>query len=141
MKTLLALLTATISASAISAQATILTKVYPKNQKWEVFRTQYKVNPSMGRAWIKVELADMTPFDDIAYEDQNVKVPGMSFNQATGDIVVNGTVCATSKSTRSSIKIYPTGNCKVSSYEERISVDDGFNMITKKKLNVILNTY
>lgn len=141
MKTLIAALILSISASAMASQTTILTKVYPKKQRWEVYRTQFKVNPELGRAWFKVELADMTPNRDLNYQDVRVKVPGMSFNKATGDIVINGTVCATTKTTRRYLKIYPTGKCKVSGIERQISVDDGFNIIIKKKLDVILTTY
>lgn len=141
MQKLIATLILTISASAMAGQTTILMKTYPKNQSWELFRTQYKVNPTMGRAWIKVELADMTPFDELSYEDSRVKVSGMSFNKVTGDIVLNGTVCATTKSSSNSIKIYPTGNCKFSGSERKILVDDGFNIITRKQLNVTITTY
>lgn len=141
MKKLLAILVLTITTTAMANTTVIVSKVFPKNQKWELFRTQYKLNTDLGRAWILVELTDMTPFDDIDYQDLNVKIPGMSYNKVSGDVVVNGVVCATTKKTRRSIKIYPTGNCKIGSNVQKIQVDDGFYVKTKNQLNVTLTTY
>lgn len=141
MKKLLAILVLTITTTAMANTTVILSKVYPKNEKWELYRTQYKLNTDLGRAWIKVELADMTPFDELDFDDSNVKVPGMSYNMVSGDVVLNGVVCATTKKSRRSIKIYPTGNCKIGSNVQKIQVDDGFYVKTKKQLNVTITTY
>ena len=141
MKKLLAILVLTMTTTAMANTTVILSKTYPKNEKWELYRTQYRLNTTMGRAWIKFELADMSPHDDLDYDDTQVKVPGMSFNQVTGDVVYNGVVCATTKSGRRNIKIYPTGKCKIGSNVENIQVDDGFYVKTKKRLNITLSTY
>ncbi|MBD66881.1 MAG: hypothetical protein CME62_16885 [Halobacteriovoraceae bacterium] len=138
MKNIGLLMLLTLSLSVFATESVILTKTYNKNDKWELYRTQYKVNTDLGRAWFKIELADMSPFDDLDYQDARVMPEGMYFDQATGDIMINDTVCATTKSSRRYLKIYPTGNCEVRGEERKVQIDDGYNIITKKQLNIIL---
>lgn len=66
------------------------------------------MNVELGRAWLKLELSDMTPFDELEYEDHRVKVIGMSFDQNSGNTLLGGIICASTRSSRRYLKIYPT---------------------------------
>ncbi|MAZ47416.1 MAG: hypothetical protein CME65_02565 [Halobacteriovoraceae bacterium] len=138
MKRILAAVVCLLSVQAFATSNVILSKVYPKNDKWELDRYQYRVNTQLGRAWFKVELADMSPFEDLDWEDHRVMPQGMVYDSANNEIRINDTVCATTRSTRRSLRIYPTGRCTLSDRESIVRIDDGFNIITKKKLEVIL---
>ena len=80
----------------------------------------------------------MSPFDDLHYEDHRVMPEGMRFDTATGEIKINDTICATTRQGRRSLRIYPTGRCVVRGEERLIQVDDGFNIINKKQLQITL---
>lgn len=145
MKTLMALLLITTSAVTLANETTILTETLSKRAKEiSLYRTQYRFNADMGRAWLKLEIQ----FDDSnghadewSYIEKRVRVPGMSYDNNTGSIMYNGVVCATTKQGRVFTNIYPTGNCMTKLYVDTIQVDDGFNMVTKKKVDVVLSNY
>ena len=143
MKKLLAMTLLTLSTLTMAAETVVIhSKIYRKNDEWQLDRTRFRVNPSMGRAWVFAEMSDIPNSNfDTSYDDKSIAVTGMSFNQATGDIIYNGVVCATTKSSGRKIKIYPTGKCRIGSFEEKVQIDNGFNMIRKNRLNITLTTY
>lgn len=138
MRTLLVAAICLFTVQAFANSSVILSKVYSKNEKWELFRYQYRVNTELGRAWFKVELQDMSPFEELDYQDKRVMPEGMVYDASNNEIRINDTICATTRTTRRSIKIYPTGRCLLSDNEKTISIDDGFNIVKKKQLDIIL---
>ena len=145
MKTLIALIVLASSTFSLAGETTILTETLSNRvSQISLYRTQYRINTELGRAWMKVEVQydhRGGHAEEWSYIDKRVKVPGMSYDNRTGNIVFNGVVCATTKSGRRSIKIYPTGSCKANLHVNTIRVDDGFNIVTKKKVDVTLSTY
>ena len=139
MKFLAILILVTASVSSFASESVILTKTYSKRDSWELFRYQYRLNTNLGRAWFKVEIENEGgPHDDLEWEDHRVMPEGMVYDQATGEVRINDTICATTRQGRRSIKIYPTGRCVLTDRNTTIQVDDGFNINTKKQLQIIL---
>ena len=139
MKSILAVILCLSALSAFADEKVILTKTYSKRDSWELFRYQYRLNTNLGRAWFKVEIENEGgTFDDLEWEDHRVMPEGMIFDKTTGEVRINDTICATTRQGRRSIKIYPTGRCVLSDRNTTIQVDDGFNIVTKKQLQVIL---
>lgn len=147
MKTLLS---AVLIAFALNTQALtlqIFSMDYDRDHSFD--EANYKVNPSMGRAWVEISIADDSDWEDTYYEEYRVKVPGMRFDPASGNIVVKvgsqDVVCATSevrnrRVLRGTVRyIYPQSVCYFTTDVQRELVDDGYETSYQKRLNVYLN--
>ena len=140
MKLLLFFVLLGSSLCSFAGETLIHEKQSYKYDEWSLFRTQYRVNPTLGRAWVELELVEQDLTDDGDWETVRVKVPGMYLDSSTGDIVMNNTVCATTDMRSNKIMIYPTGDCEFNQVKDKVQVDDGFNLKTKRRLRVYLNT-
>lgn len=95
----------------------------------------FAINSELGRAWVEVigHYSDPDSLDDVT----RVKVEGLSYNQATKQIIFteNGSevVCANIKITRvfKDEVIKPTGACRFEARTIKVKVDDGFEIKTK----------
>lgn len=143
MKTLLAIALALTSLVA-SADVIKLTE-FKNNRDLELYRTTYRVNKELGRAWIEVTISDYK-HDELHYSDVRVKIPGLSYSAELNGVVYNmngeEVVCGTFYNARWTIDMgmsfKATGRCNISTSNYVKKVDDGFNIKNVKMTEVIL---
>lgn len=135
------LLTVLFSIGA-NATETVVFESVPYSNRYYKIDTNYEVNPSMGRAWLEIEFQRLRDSD--RDKTVRVKVPGMSFDQNTKDIVYNGVVCGTRYYKGGLFggfyKIRETGNCQIKVIKDRTMYDDGFNTRNVRRLRVTIAT-
>lgn len=143
MKVLFALVFALTSLVA-SADVIKLTE-FKNNRDLELYRTTFRVNKELGRAWMEVTISDYK-FDELHYSDVRVKIPGLSYNAEINGVVYNKNgeeiVCGTFYNARWTIdrgmSFKATGRCNVSTNNYSKKVDDGFEIKTVKMTEVLL---
>lgn len=143
MKTLVAL-TALLMSLAASAE-TIKLMEYKYERDVELYRTTFRVNKSLNRAWVEVTLAE-SHFDDLHYTDQRVKVPGLSYSPEINGVVYNNSgeeiVCGTFYNARwvidRGMSFKDTGRCLFETNRFTKKVDDGFYIRNVEMVEVLL---
>lgn len=98
----------------------------------ERVHSHYEINKDLGRAWVLLEVRESFREDDVFYK--RVAVPGMHFDNSTGQVVLNkngqNTVCAQLEQRRilgiPSQRLAHTGECRIETHTKQVSVDDGF---------------
>jgi hypothetical protein len=143
MKTIIAFALALTSLAA-SADVIKLTE-FKTSRDTELYRTTYRVNKELKRAWIEVTIAESS-FDDLHYSDVQVKVPGLSYSPEINGVVYNlngkEVVCGTFYNSRWTIdqgmSFRETGRCNIATGNYVKSLDDGFNIRNVKTTEVIL---
>lgn len=145
MKHLLFTLALTFSAAAIADSTKIFELTNYRYSQKDV-KPSFRVNESLGRAWVNVQLEDRK-FDDVSYDDHRVKVEGLSMNADKTAIVFekDGALidCASVSPKRGLfgrvLIIHPTGNCTFTWKTVKVDVDNGFEIRRVPKLQVFLN--
>jgi len=143
MKTLLAFAIALTSLVA-SADVIKLTE-FKNNRDLELYRTTYRVNKELGRAWIEVTISDYK-FDELHYSDVRVKIPGLSYSADINGVVYNKNgeeiVCGTFYNARWTIDMgmsfKETGRCNITTNNYSKKVDDGYYIKDVKMTEVLL---
>lgn len=143
MKTLLTGLLLLASLGATAGQVEVYTATPGAWGTKTIEYIRYAVNAPLGRAAIKFDVCEFKVDEDDCKRKVAV-VPGLYFNNSTGDIVLeeNGslTVCATTKQRRRTLKIRPTGDCVLKSNKVKVSVDDGFRVRTRTNSVLTITT-
>jgi hypothetical protein len=108
----------------------------------------FKINKELNRAWVEVAIRNRNnhPSSGI-YKIHRQKVPGLSYDEATSSIVLDADgqlfECAKVVTRTSSIfwdhKITNT-NCSLTSKEVTVIIDNGFELIKERRLQVFLVT-
>lgn len=105
-----------------------------------VVETRFVANPELGRAWIEVTVHDPHQRDDSSLTQivhhSRFKVPGLSFDAATSQIVFaqggNLISCADVAPRRTlfgkTTAVRPTGNCAIATESATLAEDDGFHV-------------
>ncbi len=145
MKTLIALLALSISAFA-SADSIMIFETRDNMTHLSDVTSTFQINTELGRAWVNVSISEIVG-DSTYYDDTRVKVEGLSMNEDRTAIVFEkdglSAVCASVTSKRgvfrTNLVIRPTGECKLVAKEEKVQVDDGFNVYTVPMIRVYLN--
>ena len=143
MKTLLAFAIALTSLAA-SADMIKLTE-FKNNRDAELYRTTYRVNKELGRAWIEVTIAESS-HGDLHYSDVRAKVPGLTYSAEINGVVYNKNgeevVCGTFYNSRWTIdrgmSFKDTGRCNISTNKYTKKVDDGYYIKDVKMTEVLL---
>lgn len=131
--------------SLVSAADTIKLMEYRDSRDVDVWATTFRVNKELNRAWVEVTLAESF-FDDLHYDDTNVKVEGLSYDpELNGVIYNNGTeeiVCGTFYNARwvidRGMSFRDTGRCRFETKKFVKEVDDGFYIKKVKMVEVSL---
>lgn len=120
-------------------------KVYSTWNQWAELTATFDTNPSLGRAWVNIEVDESPSDPDWDPTDHRVKVDGLYYNNEIDAVVYaneNGveTICAQTRTRGRGIfrrtNLVSTKSCKFkTSYEVR-SVDDGYH-VRKRKYKVL----
>jgi hypothetical protein len=119
---------AAFASSALSEVG--LSKSIFENQQSSV-KAEFDSNSELGRAWISISLSDAFGNAD-AHPNENyrVKVSGLSFDTARGEVVYenNGQrrVCAIQEHRFGARTLKDTGHCKIQVSKTNKSIDDGY---------------
>lgn len=104
----------------------------------------FAVNPELGRAWVEVSISSNDP-EGGAADVERIKVPGLTFDSATGNINLDFegkiTTCAVQKTVGRSIfrqKVIKSTGCKFEGRWRTVTYDDGFEIKTTKRYDVVL---
>lgn len=121
-------------------------KVFETRYDYSDYTPEFQINKSLGRAWVNVVEAESTG-DSTYYHDNRVLVEGLSYNAADRTIVLERdgqlVVCAELYNRRfildggNSIRL--TKSCSFSQKIVKVQFDNGFEIRTKKMLQVFLN--
>ena len=140
MKALITGLLLTLSIGASAAQIEVYSNVHNQS-KYDVYidNLGFVVNAELGRAAVEFLL-----WDDSYYKTVVQTVDDLYFDQATGNVMYNNTVCATTRSRRRvifgrKIKVYKTGACKFNVIKDKVSVDNGLRIKRKNRISVYMN--
>lgn len=107
--------------------------------------TRFAADRELGRAWIVLTVKELASGDSIAQaESVRVRVDGLSFDPATGNITYEGpnqqkTVCAEQRRFLASRFFKKTRDCKISVAFDTRKVDDGFSLKEERVANVVLD--
>jgi hypothetical protein len=124
--------------SAIAHAESVLVKSLSDGS--EVLRTQYVIEPSLGRAWVQIEYWPSIPSNDTSLIETTV--PRLSYDVASSQIVFQGSggavVCAnvTESENGKKLLIAPTGACEFSASRENRAYDTGMRIEALTSLNV-----
>lgn len=141
MKTVMMLVLALFSLSAMAGEI----KLYDR-PTWEItnvgsVKKTFEFNKELGRAWINLTFVPDYSEDSVD-TDVRVKVAGLSYNDATKEIILDAegaqVVCATVKKNFLGTQVKATGNCKFVEKYYKTQVDDGFEIKTVEKLKILL---
>lgn len=141
MKTLLALIISLTTLSAFAGEITLMDRAtwnfYPSSS----YTQDFEINKELGRAWVSLKFNDGS--EGASYDEQRVKVEGLSFNPTTSQIQldVDGVqiICANVKINFFGTKIRPTGKCTFKQKNYSVKVDNGYEVETIQKLKITLN--
>lgn len=130
--------------TTVAAAETVLVLEAPAGSHSE-YAAALDVNKKLGRAWVVVTETSYT-FGDAHYTDKRVLVPGLSYDQATKEVIYTlGTeriVCSNLYNQRWVIDIggslHDTGRCRFAVEVVKIQKDDGFEIESKKVVQVNL---
>ena len=100
-------------------------------------------NSGLGRAWLTIDLA-YNDLDSYLIQTVRTKIPGLVHDVNTNEVLINGTLCATTKKVlrrrlfrkpKEVIKIEKTGDCKFDTfiYRKLTTIDDGYDVINEKR--------
>ncbi|MBS1962039.1 MAG: hypothetical protein JST04_07480 [Bdellovibrionales bacterium] len=106
---------------------------------------EFEVNKDLGRVWIAIGVSDQ--FREAgagAMSDVRVKLPGLTYDAARGEIAYEGTVCAIAKQNAldkvfHAVRIKPTKACKLTSRSIYRDVDNGYEIEKTQYLQVYLS--
>lgn len=128
------------------------TEILISTQRVDGNKTSYEnekfvVNPALGRAWVEADFViDDWSEEELEYEDVRSKVNGLSFDNATGNILFTKdgveTVCATSylRTRLRTVRIINrTGDCYFTDKISTQTVDDGYYQRKVKSHSLYLN--
>lgn len=143
MKKIIALIAFVISTVA-AAESTLIFET--KNYANYDVTTEFQVNEKLGRAWVNVELAEYWG-DSTTYDDNRVKIEGLSFDVATKTIVLEKDgeqiVCGSMYNRRWVIdggrSIRNSGKCTFSVKKIKKQFDNGFEVYYVPMIQVFLN--
>ena len=103
----------------------------------------FEVNPELDRAWVKLYVSSSDP--EGMGDEYRVKIPGLSFDNATGAINLDFegkiTTCAVQKTVGRFIfrqKVIQMTNCKFEGRWRTVTYDNGFEIKKTKKYGVYL---
>lgn len=111
------------------------------------YKTYFKINKSLGRAWVEVVAIDDSFDDDTMETEYRAKVEGLSFDNEMSAVVytnLNGekSICANFVDNSGRMfrmdKMIKTGDCKVSKTYRTVQVDDGFYIKNIRKIDFTL---
>lgn len=141
MKTLIGLFLTFTTLSAFAGEITVLDRNLWSYTTTTSYAQEFDINPELGRAWITLKFSDGS--DGPVYNDERVKVEGLSFNPTTSQVQldVDGVqiICANVKIRRFSTTIRPTGKCVIKQKQYSVKVDNGYEVETIEKLKITLN--
>lgn len=104
-------------------------------------KASFQINRDLGRAWVEVSNHILIPKQEQHKFTKRFKVEGLSFDNVTNLIVMDGAECAKvekrGRGIFSSDKISNTG-CQLALKEVMKEVDDGFEVRQVKMLQVVL---
>lgn len=140
MKTLITLLFAISSLSAVAGEITFFDR--PTMDHWRVisYTPAFAINKDLGRAWVEVDFLEMN--EGPVTTAEKVKIEGLSFNPTTSQIQldVEGVqiICANVKINFWGTKIRPTGKCPFKQTTYSVQVDDGYEISTIERHKISL---
>jgi hypothetical protein len=107
---------------------------------------QFTINEELERAWVTITVTANDPDGVGASDEVRVKIPGLTYNKATGIISIDFegkvTDCAAMKTVgrsifrRKELKMNPA--CKFEGRWRKISYDDGFEIKKTSKYEIFL---
>ncbi len=144
MKKILTVLALVFSFSAAADSIKIFEKDIDRGE--DLYSIDYQVNKSLNRAWVQVTTVESFS-DDSHYTDERALVPNLSYDAVVNGIVYNlngeQVVCGTFYNRRWTIdfgmSVRETGRCKFENKIVKVQVDNGYEIYTKKVLQVFLN--
>lgn len=130
--------------TTVVAAETILVLEAPAGSHSE-YSASFDVNKKLGRAWAVITETSYT-FGDAHYTDKRVLVPGLSYDQATREVIYTlgneRIVCSNLYNQRWVIDIggslHDTGRCRFEIKTLKMQKDDGFEIQTSKAVQVNL---
>lgn len=141
---LLAFFSLSTACALSDAEVSLDSTVYHSSQPPSV-ETRFAADKDLGRAWILLTVKDRIAAENNGAPPETVKVrvDGLSFDPATGDIVYEAnqhkTVCATQR--RIFVKQFykQTRDCQISVSFDTRKIDDGFNLREERIANIVLD--
>ena len=135
----------TLSLSALATEIRVASETLSYDE--DLVDAKLVINSELGRAWVEYDIVEDDGEDDW-YTEKRARVEGLSFDTASGSVVLlNGAtevVCTTSvvrprrvtgRLTRFTTN---TGACKFEVRTETIAVDDGYEVKMKKVSSLYL---
>lgn len=123
-------------------------KVHTTDDSFESIYAKFNVNPSLGRAWVELEITeDSWEADEEEYvEEVRVKVPGLAYNQNNNSVEYTddyGTTICMNTITRGRgifkrTILVTTGNCTFKEKKVYREYDDGYYVSTKRYFETYL---
>lgn len=143
MKALITGLLLTLSIGASAVQIEVYSNVHNQSKHdVSIDNLGFVVNAELGRAAVEFLLWDDSDSGD--YKTIVQTVDDLYFDQATGNVMYNNTVCATTRVRRRvifgrKVKVSKTGACKFNVIKDKVSIDDGFRIKRKNRISVYMN--
>jgi hypothetical protein len=142
MKALILSLALLTSLPALASTTLILDLV---NSRWSYDGVSYRINEELGRAWLEVNLSD-SGSENTSYRTERVKLEGLRYDagsqqivlEQNGELVVCADVRELPRRVFNRVGIYPTGRCTFSSRRVRLPYDNGFEIRTRRHLQVFM---